>query len=186
MLAFFLTVACLNTPEWERRDAATDKCVRLVNEMPWRYGPWAVAAFKASDSPETRARLRLAVLAYDRWRGDTYTPSTVTLWPICDAYPKAGYSVVCLCGCEIQYTSVVRDSGTIPTRGVGAGSPQWTQFRRGTEHWARNEIRQGRPAAEVDAILKQMAYLEATQPMSCEQPYVMPTRWAGGYLPIHP
>ncbi len=171
--------AALSDPEFTVRESAQARLSHLVDRHPAIYGPRLAEWCRDCPSPEARRRLLQVLTAYARWKVNSFVPSGVPVWPICDAYPVA---------CPlIPFALVdVRDRCRWPVESQpgDAGGPYWTAYRRTTERRVRDMLRDGASFAECDALVGRMWRLEQAAKSDCGEKWAEAagwTRWQGGY-----
>lgn len=125
------------------------------------------------------------LVAYERWRVNSFVPSSVPVWPCCDCLPLANPFVpFCL-------APDLRDRCTgqtwLPIRPPFHGSeaaPYWSRFRLGTEAMIRAKLRDGYSPEECDRLLLRMWAVERSVRSDCGDRWIESEkwkRWAGGY-----
>lgn len=178
MLYLIALYASLADPRFEVRESATESLTALVSGKPWVYGPRLIALAREATEPEICSRVRRPIAAYDRWRVASYVPATVPVWPAidCFAVPMMLGDRRCRClGIEWMDHDVKVEH---------ADPPYWHRYRHATERMARQMIRDGATAAEVDALLLRMWKVEQAHNGDCGAKWAESanwTRWQGGY-----
>lgn len=179
MLYLMLLYASLASPDWATREYAERELLRRVDACPWLYGESLERWAKDATSPEVSARVLRPCRIYRSWRANRYIPPT-PVWPVCDCYPVA-----------VSFGLDIRDRNAVPPAPCQAFSgpnncgPYWHRWRKGTEDMARDMIRRGVPAEQVDSLLKRMMALEIQSGSDCNAGPVVASwasrPWAGGY-----
>ena len=190
MLYLIVLYALLNDPSFATREAAERQLVHVVSFRPWQYGERLTILAKGCASPEVMARVGRPLRIYDTWRADSYRPTGVPVWPIVDAYPRR------ILGCdfrdrEAMYPWLYKANPTPGRYGPDTVGPYWLQWRRATEMMARDMIRRGVPAEEVDGLMRRMWAVEKRHYHDCRGCLSDTQRteieswsgrpWAGGY-----
>lgn len=154
MLLLFL-YASLCDPEYHVREAASARLAHLIDRHPAIYGPRLLELARGATCPEVRSRAARALVIYERWRVNSFVPSTAPVWPICDAYPVANPVIP-------FGLADVRDRCRWPvrTRPGDASGPTWTAYRRTTEERVRDMLRSGASHEEADSLVGRMWALE--------------------------
>lgn len=180
MLYFIALYTALADPRWEVREEAEQSLIRLVHRHPTVYGPRLAELARNATEPEVVARCRRPLVVYGQWRITSYVPSTVPVWPICDAVP-----VPMLYGdarSKLIGMAWYNPGGTCAT-GCDCG-PYWHRYRRATECMVRHLLMQGATFEECDSLLARMWALECTAKSDCGEKWAESaawTRWQGGY-----
>lgn len=180
MLSFLALYTSLADPRWEVRESAECRLVALIDRSPGVYGPRLAELARGATEPEIAARCRRPLAVYGRWRVVSYVPSTVPVWPICDAVPVPmlyGDARSKLIGMEWY------NGGSACAAGCDCG-PYWHRYRRGTECMVRHMLMRGASFAECDDLLARMWALERAACGDCGAKWAEAanwTRWEGGY-----
>lgn len=189
-MGLLLLFALLSDPDFDTRQWATDRLTHLVDRSPWDYGERLAKRTRETQCPEARRRGLLILTSYDRWRANSYVPSTVPVWPCCDMIAAANPIVPFGLAPDVRdraaggkwYSSC--GSPPVFTGGLVPG-PYWSEYRRGTERMARRLIVDGATAAEVDAMLLRMWKVEQEARGDCTADRWREseswTKWEGGY-----
>lgn len=179
MLYLIFLYCSLADPSYETREFATDRLCELVSGHPWFYGPRLVELAREASDPEVRFRVRQPIMVYDRWRANSYVPSTVPVWPQSDMYP-----IPMMLGDarSRRALSDIRSS----LEGRDNTGPRYYYMRRTTEIHARELIMRGATYQEVDALLLRMWKLELADKSDCKLDLSHLSGWRGGYLGIPP
>jgi hypothetical protein len=166
--------ASLAHPDFTAREMASTRLARLVSDRPHIYGPavahWAVR----TESPEARRRAVPMVASWRHWVAVNYVPKTVTMWPICDAYPQS-------CGALLSIDVRCKCTWPVESKPSDRGGPYWDGYRRTTEGRVRGLIRDGMSYEDADALMARMWLLEMRALSDCGHLPDLPERWMGGY-----
>ena len=156
MMHVLLLYCSLADPVYETRESAMSQLTHLLDRHPQTTGPHLARWITSCTCPETRRRTLILLGRYDRWRANSFVPSAVPVWPICDAFPVA---------CPVIPFGLedVRDRCRWPVCGSlpsDVGGPVWTAYRRTTERHVRDLIRQGLSHGAADDLVARMWRLE--------------------------
>lgn len=161
--------------------SAGDCCIPeslFTGQIGGSYGPRISRWAAQSTCPEARNRSRPLVVAYIRWRDDSYVPVGVPVWPCCDMIP------VPTAWGDCRVKSLGWPWYECSSRVEHEQGPYWHRYRRGTERMARRLIFDGANQAEVDAMLVRMWAIEQVYRSDCGERWSESEtwlRWAGGY-----
>lgn len=160
--------ALLSHPEFEVREHAAAELLHLVDRDPSAYGPLVASLAGSSTCPEQRARSRPIVACYDRWRVNSFVPTTAPVWPCCDMMPLANPVVPFGLGPELRD----RYTGCPWLAGGGSGSadagPHWHRYRAATERMVRERLRDGWTWEEADRLVGRMWVIEQAARGDCD------------------
>lgn len=177
--------ATLGHPDYDRREYATEALIEAVRGTPWYYGPRLCELAKGATEPETLARVRRPIAAWNRWRAAAYVPSGVPVWPMGTCYPyRVRLGVI---EYDIRDREALCEEWVDDERGPNFDNlgPEWPQYRKVTENHARLLIATGSTAAEVDALLLRMWKLEQADNGDYGFEWARASkgwnRWEGGY-----
>jgi hypothetical protein len=130
-----------------------------------------------------RARVRIPLACYQRRMAELYVPTGVPVWPCHDMasailevrVPITGWCVVM--SRRLRITSL--------PNGLAVCGPWWHRHRAWTENMARDMIREGTPAGEVDDLLQKMWQVEQQLQADCPLGWASESQhwrtWQGGY-----
>lgn len=193
MLYLALMYAALASEDYAAREHAERALVRLADGWPHRYGPRLEQLAAGATSPEVAARCRRPVGVYRQHLAAAYVPTGIAVWPCIDSWPQ-----------PVGFGAVIHDGRTgwqlwgrwrPPSVNAAASrQPYWHPWRRATEAMARDMIRRGVPAAEVDYLLVRMARVERShltrshqdETLAVYDAWAAQTEWRGGYPPLPP
>lgn len=175
MLALLFAYASLADPVYETREAATARLTEQVGRHPAIYGPPLASWVASCSCPETRTRCLLVLTSYTRWRVDSYVPSTVPLFPICDTFPLPNALLPAFT------LEDVRDRGRWPVtwHTDSRGGPHWSSYRRTTEAKIREAIRDGMSHDDASELLRRMWHLERRSRHDCGLTTLEVRGWVG-------
>ena len=175
---YFLFLYCsLASPEWSEREAASAAMLHLIDRHPTIYGPRLAEWAKGATEPEVRARVRVPLACYYRWRANSFVPTTTPVWPIVDAFP-----VPTQWG-DVRFKGMTCWMCWGPTTEMDAG-PYWWRYRKGTERMVRSMLLEGADPVELDNLVGRMGKLEQAASGDCGDKFAESagwTRWSGGY-----
>lgn len=175
MLFLIFTYSLLSDPVYAVRESASDALLRLVDRHPDIYGPRLEALVREGTEPEIRARAVRPLHAYYRWRANSFVPTGLPCYPICDAYPvqhpAVPFGLVDVrCKCTWPVETAYSD---------GKGGPTWVAYRRTTEQRVREMLWNGASHDEVRMLLERMMVVERRHKSDCG--YDLPDGpWRGG------
>lgn len=170
MLYLLFLYASLADPNFDVRERATSELARLIESKPWIYGPRLMSLAASSTEPEVAFRVRRPLQSYVHWRSLQYVPSTVPVWPICDA------------------TFVPMFLGDVRCRNIGMewigpriqhDPPYWTSYRKATERMIRRSLRNGATPESCDIALYRMWEVEKKCRGDCGASFSKAEEWKG-------
>ncbi len=177
MLYFIFLYASLASPVWAERESASASLLRLIDRHPGTLGPRLESLARDATEPEVRARVRLPLALYTRWRVNSFVPNGCPVWPICDAFPVANpvvpfglADVRCKCTWPVESWS-----------SDGRGGPQWTAYRRTTERRVRELLREGMSHDAANELVSRMWVVEQRHRSDCGID-LENGPWCGGYV----
>jgi hypothetical protein len=169
VLALLFAYCSLADPEYHARESAMSRLIQSIDRHPALYGPRLREIARGCTCPEVRARCTRILAGYDRWRVNSFVPTTAPVWPICDAFPVANPFV------PFALAPDVRDKLRWPVQTMHGdlSGPYWTAYRRTTAAHVRVMLLDGVDPADVQELLARMWRLECR---SCGD--VSAERWA--------
>ncbi len=163
MLYLVFLYAALASSDFRTRETAATRILELVDRRPHLYGPALAELADGCRQCDVRAAVRRPLDHWHNWRAAVWVPTTCTLFPICDAFPVWCEEE----GRDLRNRSAIRCI-RLPDYDPGThAGPFWYAYRRTTELYCRGLIRDGVPAAEVDALLSRWWAIEVRDNHDC-------------------
>lgn len=181
VLALLFAYCSLADPEYHARESAMSRLIQSIDRHPALYGPRLREIARGCTCPEVRARCTRILAGYDRWRVNSFVPTTAPVWPICDAFPVANPFV------PFALAPDVRDKLRWPVQTMHGdlSGPYWTAYRRTTAAHVRVMLLDGVEAETCDRLVSRMWVLEQAACGDCGAERWAITAawrtWQGGY-----